>query len=239
MELNENEIVTENISVATLPVEEKQYQIIEIKGGKLYFFLKRTMDICASFLGIVILALPLLIVGLIVKLTSKGPILFKDKRVGKDNKEITVYKFRSMYIDAEENIDKYLTKEEKERWLVERKLDNDPRITPIGKFIRKTSIDELPQLFNIFKGDLSIVGPRPITRLELEQNYTENETNILLSARPGLTGYWQVCGRSNVSYESRERQRLEIEYFTKRGFWFDIGIIFKTIPAVLGSKGAH
>lgn len=239
MELNENEIVTENISVATLPVEEKQYQIIEIKGGKLYFFLKRTMDICASFLGIVILALPLLIIGLIVKLTSKGPILFKDKRVGKDNKEITVYKFRSMYIDAEENIDKYLTKEEKERWLVERKLDNDPRITPIGKFIRKTSIDELPQLFNILKGDLSIVGPRPITRLELEQNYTENEANILLSARPGLTGYWQVCGRSNVSYESRERQRLEIEYFTKRGFWFDIGIIFKTIPAVLGSKGAH
>lgn len=239
MELKEQEIINSNVAVATLETQEKQYQIIEIKGGKFYLFLKRTMDICASFLGIVILALPLLIIGLLVKLTSKGPILFKDKRVGKNGKDITVYKFRSMYIDAEENIDKYLTPEQKERWLVERKLDNDPRITPIGRFLRKTSIDEIPQIFNIFKGDLSIVGPRPITRTELEQNYTENEINILLSCRPGLTGYWQVCGRSNISYESRERQRLEIEYFTKRGFWFDIGIIFRTIPAVLFHKGAH
>ena len=239
MELNEKELLDGNISVATLPVEEKQYQIIEINNNKLYLFLKRTMDVCASFLGLVILALPLLVIGLIVKLTSKGPVLFKDKRVGKDRKEITIYKFRSMYIDAEENIDKYLTPEQKEKWLTERKLDNDPRITPIGRFLRKTSIDELPQLVNILRGDISIVGPRPITENELTQNYTENEINILLSSRPGLTGYWQVSGRSNVSYESRERQRLEIEYFTKRGFWFDIGIIIKTVFVVLGRKGAH
>ena len=105
--------------------------------------------------------------------------------------------------------------------------------------LRKTSIDELPQLVNILRGDLSIVGPRPITENELTQNYTENEINILLSTRPGLTGYWQVSGRSNVNYESRERQKLEIEYFTKRGFWFDIGIIIKTVFVVLGRKGAH
>ena len=242
---NEEEILNSNVAVATIEekdqiqVQERQYEIIEVKGGKVYAFLKRTMDICASFLGIVILAIPMLIIGLIIKLTSKGPILFKDKRVGKNGKEIKVYKFRSMYIDAESNIDKYLTPEQKERWLIERKLENDPRITPIGKFTRKTSLDELPQLFNIFKGDLSIVGPRPITKKELEDNYSEFERKILLSARPGLTGYWQVSGRSNVDYESRERQKLEIEYFTKRGFWFDIGIIFKTIPAVLFHKGAH
>lgn len=243
--LNDEEILNGGVAIATQEVEEqtqvqeRQYEVIEVKGGKVYAFFKRTFDIVASFFAIIILAIPMLIIGIAIKLTSKGPILFKDSRVGKNGKEIKVYKFRSMYIDAESNIDKYLTAEQKERWLVERKLDNDPRITPIGKFTRKTSLDELPQLFNIFKGDLSVVGPRPITKIELDTNYNEFEKNILLSCRPGLTGYWQVCGRSNVDYASRERQKLEIEYFTKRGFWFDIGIIFRTIPAVLGSKGAH
>ena len=125
-----------------------------------------------------------------------------------------------------------------EEWKENYKIENDPRITKIGKFIRKTSIDELPQLFNIFKGDMSFVGPRPITKLELEHNFTEYEANVFTSAKPGLTGYWQVCGRSNVSFENGERQKIELEYFSKRGFWYDIGLIFRTIPAVLKTRGA-
>ena len=143
-----------------------------------------------------------------------------------------------MYIDAEENIEKYLTEEQKVQWMKERKIDKDPRITPIGRFLRKTSLDELPQLFNILRGDISLVGPRPVTKRELEENYTEPQIRALTSIRPGLTGYWQVSARSNSSYETGDRQKLELEYLTKRGFWFDIGILFKTIPAVLGHKGA-
>lgn len=242
--LNEDEIITGGVAVATeeVVIEQvptREHKIIEVRGGKLYAFLKRLEDIVASLLAIIILFIPMLIIGLLVKLTSKGPVFFKDKRVGKGGKEITVLKFRSMYIDAESNIDKYLTEEQKIQWVRERKLDPDPRITKVGRFIRKTSLDELPQIFNIFKGDLSIVGPRPITKKEMDTNYNDYEKSILTLARPGLTGYWQVCGRSNVNYESGERQKLELEYFEKRGFWFDIGIIFKTIPAVLRKRGAH
>lgn len=242
--LNEDEIITGGVAVATeeVVIEQvptREHKIIEVRGGKLYAFLKRLEDIVASLLAIIILFIPMLIIGLLVKLTSKGPFFFKDKRVGKGGKEITVLKFRSMYIDAESNIDKYLTEEQKIQWVRERKLDPDPRITKVGRFIRKTSLDELPQIFNIFKGDLSIVGPRPITKKEMDTNYNDYEKSILTLARPGLTGYWQVCGRSNVNYESGERQKLELEYFEKRGFWFDIGIIFKTIPAVLRKRGAH
>ena len=242
--LNEEELMTSEVAVATQEetIEQvivREYKIIKVKGNKAYAFFKRMEDIVASFLAITILFIPMLIIGLLVKITSKGPMFFKDKRVGKNGKEITVLKFRSMYIDAESNIDKYLTEEQKIQWVRERKLDPDPRITKIGRFLRKTSLDELPQLFNIFKGDLSIVGPRPIKKEEMDLNYNEYEKGILTSARPGLTGYWQVCGRSNVDYKSGERQKLELEYFEKRGFWFDIGLIFKTIPAVLRSKGAH
>ena len=215
-------------------------QEIKIKGGKCYAFFKRTFDICASFIGILILiVIPVLpITALFVKLTSKGPVFFKDKRVGKDGKNIVVYKFRSMYIDAESRIKEYLTPEQYKIWLVERKLDNDPRITKFGKFIRKTSIDELAQLFNILGGSISFVGPRPITRTELEENYTKYQIEKLLSVKPGLTGYWQVYGRSDVDYKSGERQREELAYLPKRGFWFDIKLIFLTIPAVLKHKGA-
>ena len=242
--LNEEEIITGGAAVAVEEVVEvqtpvREHKIIKVKGGNLYAFLKRLEDIVASLVAITILLIPMLIIGLLVKLTSKGPVFFKDKRVGKGGKEITVLKFRSMYIDAESNIDKYLTEEQKIQWVRERKLDPDPRITKVGRFIRKTSLDELPQIFNIFKGDLSIVGPRPITKKEMDINYNDYEKSVLTLARPGLTGYWQVCGRSNVNYESGERQKLELEYFEKRGFWFDVGIIFKTIPAVLRSKGAH
>ena len=142
-----------------------------------------------------------------------------------------------MYKDADDNPKKYLNDEQYEQFIKERKVDNDPRITKLGKIIRKTSIDELPQLFNILGGSMSTVGSRPITTQELEANYKEDQQKIFLSARPGLTGWWQVSGRNNVEYYNGERQKLELEYFEKRSIGFDLKIMFKTIPAVLKHKG--
>ena len=194
-------------------------------------------DFFSSFVIIILFSWLLLILFILQLFATKGHPIFVDKRVGRKGKIIKVYKFRSMYYDAESNIDKYLTPEQKETWLRERKLDNDPRITKLGRVLRKTSLDELPQLFNILFGSMSVVGPRPISSKELD-NFTDEELEILFTAKPGLTGYWQVYGRSDVDFESGERQRLELEYFSKRSFWFDIGLIFKTIPSVLSSKGA-
>ena len=218
--------------------KEQENTSRKLKGNWFYFLIKRLFDLFNSFLAIILLSLVLLAVAIAVKCSSKGPAIFADKRVGKNGKEIKVLKFRSMYIDAESNIDKYLTPEQKEIWLRERKLDDDPRITKVGKFIRKTSLDELPQLFNIFIGTMSFVGTRPITRRELTENFTEEEQKILTSGKPGLTGYWQVYGRGQAEYETGERQKLELEYFYRRGLFFDLKLLFLTIPAVLKHKGA-
>ncbi len=213
----------------TSEINKVEIEKFVVKGGKIYEFFKRIFDIFASLIAIIILSPLFLIVAIIVKLTSRGPILFKDKRIGKNGKPIIVYKFRTMYIDAEKRIKEYLSKEDYETWCIERKLENDPRITKLGRILRKTSIDELPQLFNILFGSMSFVGPRPICEQELYENYSENERAILLCARPGLTGYWQTHGRSMVSYNSRKRQTLELEYFKLRSIWFDIKLILLTV----------
>lgn len=210
----------------------------KLKGNWFYYTVKRLFDIFNSFLAIILLSFVLLVVAIAVKCSSKGPAIFADKRVGKNGKQIKVLKFRSMYIDAESNIDKYLSPEQKEIWLRERKLDNDPRITKVGRFIRKTSLDELPQLFNIFIGTMSFVGTRPITERELKGNFNEEEQKILVSGKPGLTGYWQVYGRGEAEYETGERQKLELEYFYRRGIFFDLKLLILTVPAVLKHKGA-
>lgn len=204
----------------------------------MYLFLKRAFDIVSSFLLLSFISLFFVILCLIVKLGSKGPIFFKDQRVGKNNRDIKVLKFRTMFIDAEEKIEKYLTPEEIEIWKKERKLDHDPRITKIGKFLRKTSLDELPQLINILIGNMSVVGPRPITRLELEENYSTEEQKILLSARPGLISNWGVNGRNNVQYLDGKRQELELDYYKRRSLWYDLKLIFKAIAVVFSTKGA-
>ncbi len=214
------------------------HEPIEVRTSKAYDVSKRVFDILMSSLALLLLSPLLLVLSLIVKFSSKGTVFFKDHRIGKEGKRITVLKFRSMYSDAESNIRKYLNEEQMKTWSIERKLDNDPRITKIGRFLRKTSLDELPQLFNIFTGDLSFVGPRPITKIELEENYTRYQRKKLLSVTPGLTGYWQVYGRSDVDYKSGERQKEELAYLPKRSFFFDLKLIFLTVPAVLKHKGA-
>ena len=205
---------------------------INKKANPIYLFFKRIIDIVASFLGLVVLSWLFLIIGIIIKCTSKGPVFYGHKRVGKNGKIIKIWKFRSMVIDSS-NFEKYFTPEQMEEYKQNFKVKDDPRITKIGKFLRKTSLDELPQLINILVGQLSIVGPRPVLEEET-QLYGENR-DLLLSIRPGLTGYWQANGRSNTTYE--ERIKMELYYVKYRSAWMDIVILFKTIIGVFKGEG--
>ena len=208
------------------------------KVGLGYRFFKRAFDLFTSFLALLLIGWFLLIIGIIVAISLKGNPIYADKRIGRGGKVVNVLKFRSMYKDANEHPERYLNEQQMEQFQKERKVDNDPRIAPIGKFTRKTSIDELPQLLNIFIGNMSLVGPRPITEVELTTHFSKEQQEILLSAKPGLTGHWQVSGRSDLDFQSGERQRLELQYFEIRGLGTDLKILFKTIPAVLKHKGA-
>lgn len=192
---------------------------------KLYDFVKRAFDVCASVLAIAVLAIPMLIVALLVKVTSKGPVIYKQERLGKDGKAFMLYKFRSMREDAEKDGAKWAEEE-------------DDRCTPIGIFLRKSHIDELPQLFNILAGDMSVVGPRP----EREYFYKEFETYIegfsqRLCVKPGLSGYAQVNGGYDLSPE--QKILFDLEYIEKRTIWIDIKIIFMTFKVVFSLKGAR
>ena len=205
---------------------------MEIKG-KIYRGFKRIVDIILGCIGLVLLSPVFLILAICIKIDSKGPVIFAHKRIGKNGKKFNMYKFRSMYENAEEMIENF-NEEQKREWQENFKLENDPRITKVGKFLRKTSLDELPQIINIIKGDLSIIGPRPIVDEELEK-YGENKEKFL-SITPGLTGYWQANGRSNTTYE--ERMQMELYYIDNQSLLLDIKIFFKTIVSVLKKEGA-
>lgn len=217
-----------------LDYDRSSYQ--EPAGGKAYLFIKRTVDILLSGLAILILSPLFLLLMILVMMDDGGSPFYGHVRIGKKGKRIRVYKFRSMRQDAG-NLDKLLTKEQLEQYKREFKIDNDPRITSIGNFLRKSSLDELPQLFNIFSGSLSIVGPRPI--VEAETKIYGEDIAKLLSVKPGLTGYWQAYARNNATYESGERQKMEMYYVEHKSLWLDIKIIFKTFSSVLKREGAQ
>lgn len=198
-----------------------------------YKFIKRSFDVFVSLVALIFLSPILIVVAILIKVTSKGPVFFKHKRVGRNGEQFMILKFRTMKINAEDLI-KEFTPEQKKEWEQNFKLENDPRITGIGNFLRKTSIDELPQLYNILCGDMSIVGPRPVIEKELEW-YGERKS-LLLSVRPGLTGYWASHGRSNVEYP--KRCDLELFYVKNCSLWLDIKIILKTFISVLIREGA-
>lgn len=204
-----------------------------VANKPVYDFVKRFADIVCSAIAIILLSPFFIIISIAIKATSKGPVIFVHKRVGKNGKKIGIYKFRSMVMNAEELIEKF-TPEQKEEFKKNFKLKNDPRITKIGKFLRETSLDELPQLFNILKGDLSIVGPRPI--IEVETKIYGKYKDMLLSVKPGLTGFWAANGRSDTSY--KRRRAMEIYYVKNRSLLFDIKIIFKTVISVFKGDGA-
>ena len=205
---------------------------MEIKG-KIYSGFKRIVDVVLGCIGLVLLSPVFLILAICIKIDSKGPVIFSHKRIGKNGKEFNMYKFRSMYENAEEMIENF-NEEQKREWQENFKLENDPRITKMGNFLRRTSLDELPQIVNIIKGDLSIIGPRPIVDEELEK-YGKNKKKFL-SITPGLTGYWQANGRSNTTYE--ERMQMELYYIDNQSLWLDIKIFFKTIISVIKKEGA-
>ena len=209
-----------------------------LKSNNLYFvimyrYIKRFMDVILATIALVVLSPIFLIIAIAIKIESKGPVFFKHTRIGKNGKIIKLYKFRSMVINAEELI-KSFTPEQMKEYKENYKLTNDPRITKIGKFLRKTSLDELPQLLNIIKGDLSIIGPRPVVTDELEK-YGAN-TKKFLSVTPGLTGYWAANGRSCTTYE--QRMQMELYYIDNLSLKMDIKVFFKTIEAVIKREGA-
>ena len=200
-----------------------------------YPAIKRVFDIVVSIIAVILLSPLLIAVSVIIKAQDGGEVIHKRWCVGK-KRRYPMYKFRSMVPDAN-NYEKYFTKEQYEAYKKEIKLENDPRITKIGRFIRKTSIDELPQLFNVIKGEMSLVGPRPV--VDSEVIYYGDDLERLLSAKPGLTGNWQVNGRSDCTYESGKRQILELYYVENRSIPLDIKILFKTVGAVLREEGAR
>ena len=237
LEKIDTEIVTEGEvsieeSIIKTSEQERELKII-VKGGKVYSFFKRLFDIFCSALAILILFPFLLIIGILVKITSRGPMLYVSTRIGKNGKAFRFYKFRSMKKDAEKELVDLLSQNETQG--ITFKMKDDPRITKFGKFIRKTSLDEIPQLFNILKGDMSIVGPRPCTDREYAL-YSEKDKKRLLVPQ-GLTGEWQTRGRSNTTFD--EMVDMDLEYITmKRGFWYDIWLIIKTVFVVFKKEGA-
>ncbi len=222
----------------------------QTKSKGVYEFFKRAFDIVCSFLASVILLVPMAVISLLIIAKDGGSPFYFHKRLGKDGCELKVCKFRSMKTGAD-NLEKMLTPEQLEEYKKEYKLKDDPRLIGyknpgdgkkcFGAMIRKMSLDELPQItYNILlKGDMSLVGPRPILTDELNDNYNEAEKEAFLSAKPGLTGYWQAYARNNVGYEDGERQKMELFYVKNRSAWLDIKIIFKTVKTVLLGRGAN
>ena len=199
-----------------------------------YKFIKRTFDIIISLLALILLSPFFLIIAVCIKAGDKGPALFGHKRIGRNGREFKLYKFRSMVTNAEELI-KEFTPEQKEEFEKNFKLEDDPRITKVGKILRKTSLDELPQLWNILKGDMSIVGPRPVT--EEETLIFGSNRSLMLSVRPGLTGYWAAYGRGDAT-GYRRRRAMEVYYVIYRSVWLDIKIMFKTVSTVIKGRGS-
>lgn len=214
--------------------EELPIQQVQTNNNKHYLRSKRILDFVLALLGVIILLPLFVLLASVIKIEDhKGPIIFKQIRMGKDGQKFYMYKFRSMVTNAEDL--KISLANQNEATGPVFKIKHDPRVTKIGRFIRKTSIDELPQLLNVLKGDMSLVGPRPPLPEEVAQ-YTSYEIQRL-SVTPGLTCYWQVSGRSNTSFD--RWVELDLKYIKERNFLIDIKLIFKTFFVLFGSKDAY
>lgn len=207
----------------------------EVKSEKIvYCAAKRCIDLLLSMLVMPVYFILYILVLAAVKITDGGPVLYKSVRIGKDGKPFYMYKFRTMKMNADQ-LEDCLTPEELEKYKKEYKLENDPRVTGIGNILRKTSADELPQILNVIKNDMSLIGPRPV--LNEETLLYGEDRSTLLSVKPGLTGYWQAYARNDVGYTDGRRQKMELYYVKNRSFKFDIKIFFATIRRVLSGKG--
>lgn len=196
-----------------------------------YDFLKRTFDIFCSFFGLIVFSPVFLVITVIILSERTGKrVFYKQRRVGKNGKIIYIHKFRSMVEEAD-NVELWLSETQLSQYYKEYKISDDPRVTKFGKFLRRTGIDELPQLVNILKGELSLVGPRPIQESELE--FYGEDKELLLSVKPGLTGYWQVYCSDGISYHNHKRQDMELDYVKNRSVKWDLKICFATFGAIV------
>lgn len=209
-----------------------EFDNIDENRKRIYEISKRAIDIIGAGSGLLLLSAVIAIVACAVKFTSKGPVFFSQKRVGKNGELFDMYKFRSMVVNAEELKEKLAHQNEMSGPMF--KMKDDPRVTKVGKFVRKTSLDELPQLWNVLKGDMSLVGPRPSLPKEVAQ--FEKWMYKRLSIKPGLTCFWQVSGRNNIDFE--DWMKLDIKYVDERNIWIDIKLIFKTVLVLFGDKNA-
>jgi len=200
-------------------------------------FVKRTIDIIVSLIALVVLAIPMFIIAILIKLDSKGPVFFKHKRIGQFGKTFYCLKFRTMVNDAEKKLQELFEKEPalREEFYKNFKLKNDPRITKVGKFLRKYSLDEVPQVFNVLKGDMSIIGPRPVVEKEIEKY--GKYIDLILEAKPGMAGLWVAKGRNDIDYE--ERVLLDVYYLQNWSLWLDIKIFVYAALSVVKGKGAY
>ena len=217
---------------------ENNVKRIKININLIYRIIKRTIDILGSIVGIILLV-PITIgvfFARIITKENKGAIFYDQLRIGKDGKTFKLYKYRSMVLRADEALKKYLEENEEARkeYKIYKKLKNDPRITKVGNFLRKTSLDEFPQFINVLKGEMSLVGPRPY--LPREKEDMEGYYETIISVKPGLTGYWQIRGRNDVTFE--DRMKMDLEYCGKISIIEDIKIIFKTLIKVVRKEGA-
>lgn len=226
-------------------IEKPMFRIVEADFGRYdmreiyrrksiaYKVIKRVMDVLLSAAALIVLSPVFLVTAAAIKCEDQGSVFFVQPRAGKDGKPFYMYKFRSMYINADEKMNEMMKDNEQTGHAF--KIKNDPRITKTGKVIRRFSIDELPQLINIIKGDMSIVGPRPILTFQMEACSPYERQRLVV--RPGLTCYWQIGGRANIKWE--EWVELDLDYIEDMSLWTDIKLIAKTIPMVLGGDGAY
>lgn len=212
---------------------DEDTRVTHAERSIIFNIVKRTVDIIGSLFGLIILSPLLLIISIAIKLDSKGPIFFAQERIGRNEKIFKMYKFRSMVVNAEKLKETLLEKNEMSGPMF--KMKEDPRITSVGKFIRKTSIDELPQLLNVLKGEMSIVGPRPNLPREVEKFTPWQKQKFIV--KPGLTCYWQVMGRNEIDFE--EWMKLDIRYINERSILGDFKLIFKTFFVLFGDKNAR
>lgn len=196
-------------------------------------FACRTLDVIFSLIALLALLIPFALIALWIRLDSPGPVLFIQRRVGKNGREFSVFKFRSMFMDAEQRLEILLGANERTGPVF--KMRQDPRVTRAGRFLRKSSFDELPQLLNILVGQMSLVGPRPA--LPREVALYSPEQCLRLSVTPGLTGLWQVSGRANLSFE--QSMDLDLEYIRRQSFALNLLLLARTVPAVLTAHGAY
>ena len=234
--------LTQNVELVLRELEERRSLRVHSRlrmffwdsTVRLTYALKRFFDIVLSFLALIILSPLFLLIAIIIKMTSRGPVFFVQERVGYYGRSFLFYKFRSMYVDAEARKRALMEQNESKDGVIF-KMKNDPRITPFGRIIRKTSMDELPQLLNVLLGDMSLVGPRPPLPSEVQQYSLDDRKR--LNVKPGITCIWQVSGRSDIPF--KKQVELDKEYIQSQSLWNDLLVLLRTIPAILSGRGAY